>query len=80
MNEEGFHSPSHKPYQGIGDPFYLDQKALILHALGQWDEVSVFSYVQYTVNSQKVRLLLLVDIGNLQNNYLEFLATPISCC
>ena len=39
MTEHGFKSPNNKPYQGIGDPFYLDQKRLILHALGQWQEV-----------------------------------------
>ena len=40
MTQQGFRSLIHKPYQGIGDPFYLDQKKLILHALGQWEEVS----------------------------------------
>ena len=39
MATMGFQSLSHKPYVGIGDPFYLDHKKLILHALGQWDEV-----------------------------------------
>ena len=39
MATMGFKSASHKPYVGIGDPFYLDHKKLILHALGQWDEV-----------------------------------------
>jgi len=24
---------------GIGDPFYLDEKKMIMHALGQWTEV-----------------------------------------
>ena len=41
MNQQGFRSVPHKPYQGIGDPFYLDQKKLILHALGQWDAVFI---------------------------------------
>ncbi len=39
--QQGFSSVNFKPYKGIGDPFYLDQKKLILHALGQWEEVSV---------------------------------------
>ncbi|KAL5013469.1 hypothetical protein ScPMuIL_007739 [Solemya velum] len=38
MSQQGFKSVSYKPYQGIGDPFYLDEKKLILHALGQWNE------------------------------------------
>ena len=38
--QQGFSSVNFKPYKGIGDPFYLDQKKLILHALGQWQEVS----------------------------------------
>ena len=41
MATMGFRSVSHKPYVGIGDPFFLDQKKLILHALGQWDEVTL---------------------------------------
>ncbi|KAK7489376.1 hypothetical protein BaRGS_00019320 [Batillaria attramentaria] len=38
MSSQGFRSANHRPYHGIGDPFYLDEKKLILHALGQWDE------------------------------------------
>ncbi|XP_070209322.1 coiled-coil domain-containing protein 60-like [Littorina saxatilis] len=38
MSGQGFRSANHKPYHGIGDPFYLDEKKLILQALGQWDE------------------------------------------
>ncbi|GFS21246.1 coiled-coil domain-containing protein 60-like [Elysia marginata] len=34
----GFNALNYKPYKGIGDPFYLDEKKLILHSLGQWDE------------------------------------------
>ena len=41
MATMGFKSVSHKPYVGIGDPFHLDQKKLILHALGQLDEVTI---------------------------------------
>lgn len=37
LSGQGFQSANHKPYHGIGDPFYLDEKKLILHALGQWD-------------------------------------------
>ena len=42
ITSQGFWSVSHKPYRGIGDPFYLDEKKLILHSLGQWDEVSEY--------------------------------------
>ena len=44
MATMGFQSLSYKPYVGIGDPFYLDHKKLILHALGQWDEVIYHIY------------------------------------
>ncbi|CAD5114932.1 DgyrCDS3962 [Dimorphilus gyrociliatus] len=37
MTEQGFRSVNHKPYKGIGDPFYLDYDKLVLLALGQWD-------------------------------------------
>ncbi|XP_052764388.1 coiled-coil domain-containing protein 60-like isoform X4 [Mya arenaria] len=45
MSAMGFRSANHKPYIGIGDPFYLDEKKMILHALGQWaeDEISTSS-------------------------------------
>ncbi|KAL8561389.1 hypothetical protein ACOMHN_063316 [Nucella lapillus] len=39
MSGQGFRSANHRPYHGVGDPFYLDEKKMILHALGQWDEV-----------------------------------------
>jgi len=39
MKSTGFNSVKHEPYRGIGDPFYLEEKKLVLHALGQWDEV-----------------------------------------
>lgn len=39
MTSQGFRSVNFKPYHGIGDPFYLDQQQLILHALGQLEEV-----------------------------------------
>ena len=39
ISSMGFRSANHRPYHGIGDPFYLEEKKLILHALGQWDEV-----------------------------------------
>lgn len=45
MSTMGFRSASHKPYIGIGDPFYLDEKKMILHALGQWTEVELLIYV-----------------------------------
>ena len=41
ISHQGFKSVNYKPYQGLGDPFYLDYKRLILQTLGQWDEVSV---------------------------------------
>ena len=39
--KQGFKAPIDKKYIGIGYPLYLDQKKLILHALGQWDEVRI---------------------------------------
>ncbi|KAJ8321875.1 hypothetical protein KUTeg_000346 [Tegillarca granosa] len=33
---QGYNAPKNRPYQGIGDPFYLDEEELILHSLGQW--------------------------------------------
>lgn len=41
LTSQGFRSVSHKPYQGIGDPFYLEEQRLILHSLGQWDGVNI---------------------------------------
>ncbi|XP_076437921.1 coiled-coil domain-containing protein 60-like isoform X2 [Babylonia areolata] len=38
LTGQGFRAANHKPYHGLGDPFYLDEKKMILHALGQWDE------------------------------------------
>ena len=38
---QGFQCPQHKPYIGIGDPFHLDHKKLILHALGQLEQVHI---------------------------------------
>lgn len=40
MANQGFRSVNYKPYEGIGDPFYLEEEQLILHALGQIDPVS----------------------------------------
>lgn len=41
LSSQGFRSVNYEPYHGIGDPFYLDHKKMILHALGQWEEVSI---------------------------------------
>ncbi|CAG2189766.1 unnamed protein product [Mytilus edulis] len=41
MECHGFNARKEKPYKGIGDPFYLDEDKLILHALGQLSEVGV---------------------------------------
>ncbi|XP_074656915.1 coiled-coil domain-containing protein 60-like [Tubulanus polymorphus] len=38
LTQQGFSAVSHKPYQGIGDPFFLEERKLILSALGQWDD------------------------------------------
>ena len=38
-NEQGYNSPNWKPYQMLGEPMYLDDRKLILSALGQMDEV-----------------------------------------
>ncbi|CAG5122811.1 unnamed protein product, partial [Candidula unifasciata] len=37
MTEQGFNACSYKPYKGLGDPFYLENRTLILHSLGQWE-------------------------------------------
>ena len=39
MTSQGFRCAQHTPYRGIGDPFHLDHKRLILNALGQLPEV-----------------------------------------
>jgi hypothetical protein len=39
MEYHGFNARKERPYKGIGDPFYLDEDKLILHALGQLSEV-----------------------------------------
>ncbi|XP_021378214.1 coiled-coil domain-containing protein 60-like isoform X2 [Mizuhopecten yessoensis] len=38
MKTMGFNAVKHEAYIGIGDPFYLDEKKLILNALGQLEE------------------------------------------
>ncbi|XP_069106802.1 coiled-coil domain-containing protein 60-like isoform X2 [Argopecten irradians] len=38
MRTMGFNAVKHEAYIGIGDPFYLDEKKLILNALGQLEE------------------------------------------
>lgn len=35
LNEQGYNSVNHKPYQVLGGPVVLDEKQLILSALGQ---------------------------------------------
>ncbi|XP_077869355.1 coiled-coil domain-containing protein 60-like [Saccoglossus kowalevskii] len=35
MREQGYNAISYKPYRCVGEPFYLDEKKIILHALGQ---------------------------------------------
>lgn len=50
MKTQGFNAVKHEPYKGIGDPFYLDERKLILHALGQWDEkVLILSIIIYSM-------------------------------
>ena len=39
FSSQGYQSVKHKAYCGIGDPFYLDEKKLMLHSLGQLNEV-----------------------------------------
>ncbi|XP_060085387.1 coiled-coil domain-containing protein 60-like [Ylistrum balloti] len=38
MKTMGFNAVKHEAYIGIGDPFYLDERKLILNALGQMEE------------------------------------------
>ena len=40
LTTQGYNAAQNIPYKGIGEPFYLDEQQLILHALGQWDSVS----------------------------------------
>lgn len=39
LSEEGYQAPNYKPYQLLGEPLILEDKQLILYALGQLDEV-----------------------------------------
>ena len=50
MREQGFNAANYKPYQGIGDPFYLDKKKLILNALGQWNPVSIAEFLSFVAS------------------------------
>ena len=45
LNNCGYHAAINKPYQGMGDPFYLEEKKVILHGLGQWQEVGICIYI-----------------------------------
>ena len=60
MNCQGFKSPIYLPYQGIGEPISLDDKRLILAAIGYRPEVSgFFSFffpASYNCDSQVVIL------------------------
>uniref|UniRef100_K1R5N5 Uncharacterized protein n=2 Tax=Magallana TaxID=2171616 RepID=K1R5N5_MAGGI len=37
LTSQGYFAAQNVPYKGLGDPFYLDEQRMILHALGQWD-------------------------------------------
>ncbi|KAK3578243.1 hypothetical protein CHS0354_011560 [Potamilus streckersoni] len=50
LMKQGFRSKNYEPYIGIGDPFFLEEKKLILHALGQWNEAS---YEQSSSSSEE---------------------------
>ena len=39
LSQQGFHSPVNEPYQAVGTPVCLETKKLLLHSLGQSDEV-----------------------------------------
>lgn len=43
LTSQGYFAAPNVPYKGLGDPFYLDEQRMILHALGQWDAVSYSS-------------------------------------
>lgn len=47
MECHGFNAKKERPYKGIGDPFYLDEDKLILHALGQLEEVYMYIWILY---------------------------------
>ncbi|KAH9496659.1 hypothetical protein Btru_009964 [Bulinus truncatus] len=38
MTDQGFYAYNYLPYKGVGDPVYLDEKKMVLHALGQLQE------------------------------------------
>ncbi|CAL1528092.1 unnamed protein product [Lymnaea stagnalis] len=38
MTDQGFYAHNYEPYKGLGDPVYLDERKMVLNALGQWDE------------------------------------------
>ncbi|CAI9720513.1 Hypothetical predicted protein [Octopus vulgaris] len=38
LSSQGFYCPVHLPYKEIGEPIYLDEETLILHAVGQLQE------------------------------------------
>jgi len=39
QTQQGFHCPINEPYQAVGGPICLETKKLLLHSLGQSDEV-----------------------------------------
>lgn len=47
LTSQGYFAAQNVPYKGLGDPFYLDEQRMILHALGQWDAVSNYRYRYY---------------------------------
>ena len=55
---QGFRSVNFRPYQGIGDPFYLEERELALRALGQWDGVND-NFLLYQCTTLIVLVLIL---------------------
>eukprot|EP00057_Strongylocentrotus_purpuratus_P028898 XP_011683372.1 PREDICTED: coiled-coil domain-containing protein 60 isoform X3 [Strongylocentrotus purpuratus] len=53
LNEQGYNSVNHKPYQVLGGPVVLDEKQLILSALGQLKQNNSSASKSKGVSSEK---------------------------
>lgn len=59
LTSQGYFAAPNVPYKGLGDPFYLDEQRMILHALGQWDSVSLF-ITHYIITIHMCRCMNLI--------------------
>ena len=58
LTQQGFQTPINEPYQAIGTPICLETKKLLLHSLGQSDEV-LMNFVSYRVITLNLPIVLL---------------------